>query len=613
MTKKIRSTSHRASTAAVVAILLSITLSSCENALVEAAKAIQTEAVSIQALAMSPIIALTRADSTILSSGSNIGFEMLSLGSSRDIVLTIGNSGKSELEIDLPGITVTMGAGTEPGTFMTSILPPATIPVGQNATLTLSFAPTLSIGAKSATVVIPTNDVNIPKYTLEVTGAGSVAPTGLSGIIANHQVTITWSEVSSATGYNLYWSTTSNPTITTATKIDNVTSPYVHSGLPNNLNYYYILTALSTAGESLPSSTVTAMPMQMVAYVTSYYGGIKIYPIDSMTGVLGVPVIGPKPGYSLDFTVDKACKHAYLTDNSFKIFPFIINSNTGELTLFTGSVVTGSTPEYIGMDSTSSFVYVANQGPKNIMGYKVNADGSLSELVDGFPVSINEQLNGMSISPERPFLYVSTTDVTDPYDPNRLFGYSINTNTGALSAIGSPIVMPSPISPGPLSFDSTGTALYVTNRYPGGWSIDMYSYPVSPYSGALGTRVANTINWNGTATSIRNSDLAIDPLGRFLFVGGSGNEKTLTVFKINNGLLSVVPVDGKDSLLIDYEPGHMTVDTFGHCLYVQNKSKIVSYSINQTTGALTWLETTINEIEDSAVYWVRDITVVSLP
>jgi len=82
---------------------------------------------------------------------------------------------------------------------------------------------------------------------------------------------------------------------------------------------------------------------------------------------------------------------------------------------------------------------------------------------------------------------------------------------------------------------------------------------------------------------------------------------------MNNGLLSVVPVEGKDSLLINYEPGHMAVDTSGHCLYVQNKSKIESYSINQTTGELTWLATTINETSDDATYWVRDITVVSLP
>jgi len=51
----------------------------------------------------------------------------------------------------------------------------------------------------------------------------------------------------------------------------------------------------------------------------------------------------------------------------------------------------------------------------------------------------------------------------------------------------------------------------------------------------------------------------------------------------------------------------MAVDTLGNCLYVANGNFVESYSIDQTSGALTWLETTDN----GSHIW--DMTVVSLP
>jgi hypothetical protein len=49
--------------------------------------------------------------------------------------------------------------------------------------------------------------------------------------VSTSEVDISWSAVSDATSYNLYYSTTSGVTTATGTKISNVTSSYKHTAL----------------------------------------------------------------------------------------------------------------------------------------------------------------------------------------------------------------------------------------------------------------------------------------------------------------------------------------------------------------------------------------------
>ena len=73
-----------------------------------------------------------------------------------------------------------------------------------------------------------------------------------------NQVTVSWSAVTGATSYNVYWSATSGVTTATGTKIAGTTSPYVHTGLSAGTAYYYIVTAVNGAGESVASAQATA-------------------------------------------------------------------------------------------------------------------------------------------------------------------------------------------------------------------------------------------------------------------------------------------------------------------------------------------------------------------
>jgi fibronectin type 3 domain-containing protein len=91
------------------------------------------------------------------------------------------------------------------------------------------------------------------------------APTGLAATARNAQVGLSWNASSGATSYNVKRSTTSGGPYTT------VASPtatnYTDTGLTNGTTYYYVASAVNSAGESANSTEVSATPSAAVTSV----------------------------------------------------------------------------------------------------------------------------------------------------------------------------------------------------------------------------------------------------------------------------------------------------------------------------------------------------------
>ncbi len=88
------------------------------------------------------------------------------------------------------------------------------------------------------------------------------APINLAVKPGDTENILSWLEVSNAVSYNLYFSTEPNVSIDTSTKIEGVTTPYIHSGLTNNTAYFYAMTSVTEEGaESRISEEQTAIPV----------------------------------------------------------------------------------------------------------------------------------------------------------------------------------------------------------------------------------------------------------------------------------------------------------------------------------------------------------------
>src|SRR5207237_769418 len=85
------------------------------------------------------------------------------------------------------------------------------------------------------------------------------APGNLTATAGNAQVTLSWTAVSGATGYNVKRSTSSGGPYTTVGP--NVTpASFTDSGLTNGTTYYYVVSTLNARRESVNSAQASATP-----------------------------------------------------------------------------------------------------------------------------------------------------------------------------------------------------------------------------------------------------------------------------------------------------------------------------------------------------------------
>lgn len=87
------------------------------------------------------------------------------------------------------------------------------------------------------------------------------APSGVSTLSRDGQITLNWNKVEGASSYNIYFSISPNVTTASGTKVGRISeTSYAHTGLKNNSMYYYIVTAINDTEESLPSGEMGARP-----------------------------------------------------------------------------------------------------------------------------------------------------------------------------------------------------------------------------------------------------------------------------------------------------------------------------------------------------------------
>lgn len=154
----------------------------------------------------------------------------------------------------------TSGVSTASGTKITSVSAPY-VQTGLTAGTTYFYVVTAvnSSGESAASAQASAGTAPAPPEPTV-----PAAPAGVTATGGTNQVTISWSAVSSATTYNVYYATTSGVTKANGTKITDVTSPAVQTGRADGTAYYYIVTAVNSVGESAASNQVAATTLAAV-------------------------------------------------------------------------------------------------------------------------------------------------------------------------------------------------------------------------------------------------------------------------------------------------------------------------------------------------------------
>ena len=175
-------------------------------------------------------------------STTNLSFGNVAVGSNSSLNGTLTASG-------VP-VTITSANLNNSEFVLSGISLPATLAAGQSVAFTVAFTPQAS-GATSGSLAFSSNASNSPAV-LAMTGMG-MAP-------IQHNVDLTWIASTNAVGYNIYRSAAANGSYSMINSSLDSTAAYTDTTVVSGQTYYYVATALNSAGqESAYSAPVQAV------------------------------------------------------------------------------------------------------------------------------------------------------------------------------------------------------------------------------------------------------------------------------------------------------------------------------------------------------------------
>jgi 6-phosphogluconolactonase (cycloisomerase 2 family) len=193
------------------------------------------------------------------------------------------------------------------------------------------------------------------------------------------------------------------------------------------------------------------------------------------------------------------------------VFAFTAAPTSGLLTAGTNSpVAAGNTPYGIAVDPTGQFVFATASFGQYLYVYSVGSGAALTQVPNSFFYTGSGPY-GVAVSPlgtaNGGFVYTAGSAV------NQVTGFSYD-GTGNLTQLPSSPV-PAGSQPKGIAIDPLGTYLYVTNYGDGTVS----SYSINAQSGAL-TAVGTAVS-TGNINSVPNPapiDVKVDPSGQYVYV-----------------------------------------------------------------------------------------------
>ncbi len=314
-------------------------------------------------------------------------------------------------------------------------------------------------------------------------------------------------------------------------------------------------------------------------------GNVSAYTINSSTGALRAVAASPfaAGGEPRSVTVDPSGRFAYLTnEDDDTVSAYTINSSTGALSAVAGSpFAAGAYPYSVTVDPSGRFAYVTNSNcpsifrcpPSNVSAYTINSSTGALSAIAGSPFAAGKNPISVTVDPSGRFAYVAN-------DGDTVSAYTINSSTGALRAVaGSPFAAGS--HPDSVTVDPSGRFVYVANAcaFNSCRAGAVSAYTINSSTGALRAVAGSPFAAGYSPTSV-----TVHPSGRFVYVANLG-DSTVSAYTINSSTGALRAVAGSPFATAN-GPTSVTVDPSGQFAYVVD-TEVSAYTINSSTGALS--------------------------
>ena len=287
-------------------------------------------------------------------------------------------------------------------------------------------------------------------------------------------------------------------------------------------------------------------------------------------------------------TVNVVCRpiggFAYVPAADETISAYQIDPATGSLTTVTGSPLPFTPAAVPVADPTGKFLYAlpdSGQQAHNIHGYVVDrSTGALSEMPDS-PFVANFFVSSIAMAAKTSVLYAATVSPT-------IYAYNIAGSTGTLTnQPGSPYLADPMFQGGLVAIDPLGRFLYMAVQTTAG---GIYAFNINQTTGVLTEAAGNPVPTGPMAFAV-----TVDPRGKFLYATNPG---FVLAFSINatDGTLAPVPGSPFPAGSSGAGPYSLNCDPSGTFLYVgivsgltdrPDLNTVSGFRIDADTGALT--------------------------
>src|SRR5437773_4291803 len=361
--------------------------------------------------------------------------------------------------------------------------------------------------------------------------------------------------------------------------------------------------ALLFGRASHPCAQAAATPRnskEFLVYIGTYTGGkskgIYVARFDSVSGRLGAPELAAESLSPSFLAIHPNQRFLYAANEtgefagkkSGAVSAFVIDSNSGKLTLLNQQPSGGDGPCHVAVDKTGKTLLVANYGGGSVEALPIKPDGSLDA-----PTSFIQH-RGSGVDKQRqegPHAHFITTDAANRFalacdlGLDKVLVYKFDPANSSLVANDPPSASVAPGSgPRHLAFHPRGRYAYVINEM----KCTMTAFSYDPERGEMKRlQTLSTLPDGETAKpNYSTAEVEAHPNGRFLY-GSNRGHNSIVVFAIDENTGKLARVENVSTQ--GKTPRSFGIDPTGKYLLAANQDSdnAVVLRIDPSTGRLT--------------------------